>query len=90
MDLLQAENVQKLVKFYLDNALNLAAVSGVEADAEIKIRVIPNKDKNVDAKFVIVGSGKVIIPGQEELVAQISEQPVEAESEALPSAEQAE
>ena len=89
MDLLQAENVQKLIKFYMDNALNLAAVSGVEADAEIKIRIVPNKDKNVDAKFIVIGSGKVLIPGQEELIAQLSDAPAEevGQAEEVPTVE---
>ena len=73
MSLMQAENVQKLFNFYLENALQVAQMSGVETQAEIKVRIIPNKDKNVDAKYVIVGAGKVLIPGAEEVVAHLSE-----------------
>ena len=75
MDLLKTENVEKLFRFYVDNALNLATMSGVEADAELKIRIIPNKDKNIEAKFVIIGSGRVLIPGQEEELAHLSDTP---------------
>lgn len=77
MDLLKNEGVEKLLRFYIDNALNMATVTGVEADAEIKIRIVPNKDKNVEAKFIVSGSGKVIIPGGEEALAQLSEAPEE-------------
>jgi hypothetical protein len=74
MNLISVDNVKNLVQFYTDNAIGLAQSTNVEVDAEIKIRIIPNFDKNVDAKFIVAGSGKIVMPGRDEVLVNIQEE----------------
>lgn len=74
MNVLDIQGLQNFVKFYIDNAVALSQQADVEVDAELKIRVIPNKDKNIDAKLIFAGSGKIIVPGKEEVIAAVGEE----------------
>lgn len=70
----KAEQIQKTVEFYLENAYAMAKQYGIEVDADIKIRIIPNKDKNIDADFIVTSSGDIKLPVAEQLILQAKEQ----------------
>lgn len=73
MNLSHAEQVQKAVEFYLENAYAMAKQYGIEVDAQINVRIIPNRDKNIDADFIVTSSGEIKLPVAEQVLLQAKE-----------------